>query len=203
MTKMLAAATAAFLAFSASATAQSAEDSSATFLGIALGSPPPPECTIEQLQFGIRVYTLSGASFPCWQEIGSPTGRGLPNRPTYTLYVMTDPDSKPDGLGRVMAEVINGRVESISVPTAGFTHQEALLSALSAKFGKPSKLERTPVTTGVGAKFERISAEWSGANLHVHYFGMLSSIDEGSIAVRTDLGWQDFQTKYGSKERSF
>lgn len=187
-------------AFGGSAAAQEGRD----FLGISLGATPPHECAIEDLGFNMRVYSVTDSTFPCWESPGgSPTGQGLPSSASYSIQILTEPSSKPDGVGRVMAEAINGKVESISVTTKGFTHQDSILQALIAKYGKPDQIDRVPVVTGAGAKFEQIRAIWSGENFHLQFFGLLDTISEGYITVRTDVGQRAFDSKYGSKERTF
>lgn len=174
-----------------------------TFMGIKIGDAVPPECPTEQMQFGGPIYKNSGATYPCWVALGgSPNGRGLPGNGKATVQIWVDPDSRPDGTSLPYADIYDGKVESLSVTTGGFSKQESLLADLTKKYGKPSELKRDPVQTGAGAKFDQIHAVWTRPDLRVEFFGMLSTIAEGHIAVRTDAAQARFQEEYG-REKSF
>ncbi len=173
------------------------------FMGIQVGAKAPSECPTERTPFGTKRYSYSGAPLPCWSAIGGQPGSAdFTNNGVTTVEIWVSSDSRPLGTAMPTADVVEGRIESISVETTGFKDQESLLEALTKKYGKPVKLEREPVQTGVGAKFDRIHASWKKPDLNVEFFGLLSSITSGVISVRTDAALARFQKQYG-REKSF
>jgi len=171
------------------------------FLGIQVGGAPPQECPFE-VSFGSRSYRYPSGQV-CVTSLGYAPGTD-PIDLTGTKELIAHIDSKtaPNGVESVYVDIVGGIVQSVLVSTAGFSVQEQLLSDLTAKYGKPKKLERSPVQTGIGAKFERIEAEWRKPDLNIDYRGMGTSITEGHISVRTDAGQAAFLEKYGG-QRSF
>ncbi|WP_282259679.1 hypothetical protein [Stenotrophomonas sp. PS02301] len=174
-----------------------------SFMGIEVGAPAPSECPTERSAYGPDRYSYSEGKAPCWSKIGgTPDGRGLTSNGVTTVQMWINSDSRPHGTSMPYAEIADGKVESVSVETTGFADQDSILSALTKKYGKPTLLEREPVQTGVGAKFDRIHASWKKPDLNVEFFGMLGSVTEGNISVRTDAGKSRFEEQYG-KEKSF
>lgn len=171
------------------------------FLGIQVGGAPPPECPFEA-SYGSRNYRYPSGAV-CVTSLGYAPGTA-PIDLTGTTKLIAHIDSKtsPNGIESVYVDIAGGVVQSVLVTTEGFSVQEPLLADLTSKYGKPKKLQRVPVQTGVGAKFERIEAEWRKPDLNVDYMGMGTSITEGHISVRTDAGQAAFLEKYGG-QRSF
>lgn len=169
------------------------------FLGIQVGGTPPQECPFE-VSYGTRNYRYPSGAV-CVTPLGYAPGTApIDLTGTTKLIAHIDSDKSPNGIESVYVDIAGGVVQSVIVTTEGFSVQEPLLSDLTSKYGKPKKLQRVPVQTGVGAKFERIEAEWRKPDLNVDYMGMGTSITKGHISVRTDAGQAAFLEQYGGQK---
>lgn len=90
----------------------------------------------------------------------------------------------------VLAEVIDGQVESLTFYTTGVTNQGQVLDELIAKFGKPTSSSTRPMQTRGGAKFDSAVAIWSLPGVGVSFAGTIGSVDRGVVIISTPKGDQ-------------
>jgi hypothetical protein len=81
--------------------------------------------------------------------------------------------------------VINGKVAEISQTTLGIEHQDQVLDALQAKFGKPTAITTSKVQNRMGARFDVIDAEWNLHDLEVEFTGATTDLNYGEISITT------------------
>jgi hypothetical protein len=164
-----------------------------SFMGIPLGSPVTElhECPTQIIgampQYKIRgteVYDLSSSGLPCWMG----TSPGKPMDGPLVLVVPKN-SNRPEGTGKVYANVLADTIEGVWVSTDGLHSQDNLFAQLQAKFGAPSSVNRSEIQTMMGVKATKITARWVSSNgVTVDFNGMNDRIDEGSIYVNTKAG---------------
>lgn len=145
-----------------------------SIFGIALGTPlaqQAPRCNK-------TIYGLTDEAI-CWVPSFS-------SDPAMLSYDVGLRDSeKPVGVRQLTAVEIDGRVQSVIVSTFGDAYQEAFVRELTKKFGKPSRLSRTPMTNALGARYVRVNAQWRRADVSVDLFGFESDVSWGRLIVGT------------------
>lgn len=87
------------------------------------------------------------------------------------------------GLG---AELIDGNVESIAFGTNGESVQDAVLSDLKKKFGKPTSFRKVPLQNRFNAKTIGLEARWHKNGINVEFNGIEDDIDWGRVEISTD-----------------
>ncbi|TAA27657.1 hypothetical protein EA661_12950 [Pseudoxanthomonas winnipegensis] len=169
------------------------------FLGLKIGASfDVPECPSESSPHLRHLYNLSSSNFPCW--IGYAPGQHGPIKDGDLIRVHVR-DSAPDGTKSVYAKISGGTISALLVGTDGFVHQEALLDALIAKFGKPENLTRENVKAGSGAEFKNVVATWNKP--HVIFQGLTDTINEGMITIYSDEGHKSLEETSESRKKSF
>lgn len=95
--------------------------------------------------------------------------------------------SAPSMVSSLTIEVFStgGLVGGARFQTAGIDDQDAVLSGLTAKYGKPDHLDRPIVRNRVGGTFEAINATWSKPDLFVEFQSAPVRIDFGSVTIET------------------
>ena len=131
----------------------------------------------------------------------------LPTEPIITDEVEIDfPLSEVPTIasyGIVVATIINGNLEGISFNTSGISDNEYVFVKLKEKYGKPTVLIPTKTQNRLGATFNFYIASWKFDNLNVSFFGVLTTLDKGSVQINTKIGkeWRDKKLSEMSKDR--
>ena len=86
--------------------------------------------------------------------------------------------------GDIKVFVIAGVVESVQIGTWGIEAQPGALTALTQKYGTPTRAVEEKVR-GMRSRFPTHYVEWDFADFSVKYDGTTGSIDWGRIAVST------------------
>ena len=114
----------------------------ASLFGVALGTPlesfhscgPPP----------------SSSSTICMQDEPMGDRRAIELHPDHPLGLKS----------HLLARFSDARIASVAVITTGADYQDALLTRLIARYGKPSELQRTPLQNVFGMQIDGIDATW-------------------------------------------
>lgn len=131
----------------------------------------------------------------------------LPTEPIITDEVEIDfPLSEAPTMasyGTIVATIINGTLEGISFNTRGISDNEDVLVTLKEKYGKPTVLIPTKTQNRLGATFDFYIASWKFDNLDVSFFGVLTTLDKGSVQIDTKIGgkWRDKKLSEMSKDK--
>jgi hypothetical protein len=82
-------------------------------------------------------------------------------------------------------DVDGDAIVRVTVKTAGIAAQDGALEAMTAKWGKPTKVQRTPMQNGMGARFSVIYATWKlPAGYTAEVNGVIGGdTSEGSIVL--------------------
>lgn len=87
----------------------------------------------------------------------------------------------------ILAQIIDGKLEGITIYTMGLEFQDALLTTLKEKYGEPTHIEEEKKGNAFGAVFSSHKATWDkGTGLSVIFYGTLDRTDIGSINIWTD-----------------
>jgi hypothetical protein len=104
--------------------------------------------------------------------------------------------------GALIPLEIDGNVEGIEIQSGGVSDQESMYQALCAKYGKPTKVEKTVVKNRIGAFFDAIDAEWTIGNVYVVMWGVFGALNEGRCTIDTAKGKalrEEWLKSYASK----
>lgn len=167
------------------------------FLKIKVGAPPPPQCPVEEMAPGVRMYRNAPDGSSCVKPFAAIEPAPLPTGPKYTLDAMVP--SAPRGTQRVTLTVLDGLVESVNVTTNGYSSQASILKALEDRFGAPESSSANPVQNAMGASFEALQASWAVGHVGIRFNGILGRIDRGSVRVSTPKGDEDLVSTYSDR----
>lgn len=156
------------------------------FSGVAMGQPlSMPECEAGRFP-GSYAFQFDLAVKPCWKHSYGDRGKPLPSETMFSIGFIAE--KYPPGVRSSELLIVNGKVEGVTVFTTGLDSQDEILEALTAKFGKPTALERTKSQNRMGAEFMGIVATWKLPNVAATFVGIGSRIDGGIVVVRTPIG---------------
>jgi len=85
---------------------------------------------------------------------------------------------------------LNGVLVGIQFFTYGVKSQELTLDQLTAKYGKPSQINKSTVQNAYGAAFESISAKWVLPSVAVDFNGTVGNLDSGTVIIDSPEGSQ-------------
>jgi hypothetical protein len=152
-----------------------------------------PECPFDtQNKFYVddsRVAAFEGKAlskttcFEHWDNAlaGQPAG-------TERVGIKFPEGESPSIAAGVSALLIDGRLESVSIDTAGLSNQDQVMAALKQKYGAPTSTNETKKQNSFGAVFNSHFAVWKFANLTVVFKGTTSHIDSGLVNIETKKG---------------
>lgn len=179
----------------------------ADFMGVELGTTfDMPECQFTGEGYGARyVFSFDQPVRPCWQHSilkGKPGGP-LNKEGSFKIDFVTSDGKSPLGVSNDSTlVVVDGRVEGVQASTSGYEHQDSLLRALQAKFGKPTSLSQESMENRMGASFTSHEAVWKTPTLEVKFSGMVSRIDFGYISVFTPKATAFIEAEYERKQKA-
>jgi hypothetical protein len=116
----------------------------------------------------------------CTYFPGTPYSLGTPNR--MPIYVMG-----------VSASPLDGKIEELILATGGAAFQNQALSALTEKFGKPTKQYYDQYQNGYGAQWKSLTVDWISPDYSVHYETSLGNRQVGRITIKTKTWLQHEQ----------
>lgn len=79
----------------------------------------------------------------------------------------------------------NGVLLGVGIFTFGIQNQQFDLAQLTAKYGKPTKVNYSSAQNGFGARYDVLHARWDLDGLTVVFNGSLGLLDQGSIEIDT------------------
>jgi hypothetical protein len=82
----------------------------------------------------------------------------------------------------------DGLLLGMEFGTRGIELQNYILRQLTEKFGKPTSLSTESVGNKFGARFEAVTAIWSGGAIDVSYFAAAGRLDEGHVIISLPEG---------------
>lgn len=169
--------------------------------GIALGEPLVlPDCPtrgvfpfekVDDLAWAVDPMTCAEFSRPSREGDTDVGFRFLPKERPSFLYTESHQDK--DDTPYFVATMLDGKVISITTRTDGVFVEDAVLAKLQAKYGKPTTIERYPISTAAGGSFEAVNATWSFTDLKVVYKGTVDEVFNGTI---------DFYSKEGEAAKA-
>lgn len=83
---------------------------------------------------------------------------------------------------------IDDNLEGVEFSTHGLQDQEAVFSALTEKYGKPSHYNKSRVQNKMGASFDSILASWKRGGIFVTMYGTFLRLDDGRVTIDTVKG---------------
>ncbi|MEY2116236.1 MULTISPECIES: hypothetical protein [Rhodanobacter] len=182
------------------------------FLGLTIGGEfNLPECT----WFGSGVLASYNDSYeqpvqPCWEHdtLKAHPGDLLDAKGAFEVHYIPSRQHTPSGINpdSITVIVINGRIEGITLLTAGYNAQDELLLSLREKYGAPTKITSNPVHNAMGATFTNDRAKWVRADVTIEFEGIVSEITSGLIKVLSPSAEHyvlDKQQKQKANEGSF
>lgn len=154
-----------------------------TLFGIPFNEPLTlPECPWEEESSQTREYISLGWDRTCFSRlrgIGEPVDDG-----SYSIHF---PWEERPSMGKVSAEVVDGRIQQLSVITEGPLSQERVLRDLTVKFGAPQSINRPTVEKTGGGVYEAIDAEWMLSDgAHVSFRSGLNNLQVGAVIISTE-----------------
>ena len=162
-----------------------------------------PECGVHTTPSlgGYPSFTSYNDTAPdevCWQRPFGDSHLGEPINPHLERVELNVRAPLPEGISqRVHVTVVNGLVEGIELKTYGQAYQQALLDALSEKYGEPTYAPKKLVQNLMGATFENQEATWTFSDMRVIFLGM-TKVGEGLISIRSNaLMAEEAQAKRG------
>lgn len=113
-------------------------------------------------------------------------------------------------IGSVSGQVVDGKLESVTIATCGTDCQDETLAVLTEKYGKPHTFEDENKQNKFGAVYTSHKAAWTflsvnqlsadvSAALIVSFRGTTETLDEGRIDIMTQKGL-DFAVKQIDQE---
>jgi hypothetical protein len=164
-------------AFAIIAPVQAQQPRADDVFGLQVGAPPSlPPCSVPDGSGGTR-WDLSR---PCLTDIDSENDRRLGDW-RLSLPRGEEPEWFEDAYAR---KAPDGAVDSVLIRAVRGASDQAVMAALTKKYGKPSFLASRTAQNGFGAKFEATVAQWrrkSGAE--VIYVGALDKAEYSVIRV--------------------
>jgi hypothetical protein len=88
----------------------------------------------------------------------------------------------------ITAQIIDGKLEWIAIPTHGLRDQEEVLTTLKEKYGEPAGSMPITAQNGFGATFSGTIGTWKFENLDVYFSGIHGRADSGVIEIGTKAG---------------
>ena len=162
----------------------------AEFLGVKLGSEfEIKECAVQTFPYGVSsVYDFSSSKniFPCWHAPSPQSKDGRPKDDAFEVDII--PIQSPRGVGNVRLLVLQGLIEGLTYPTSGAESQDALMLALTEKFGPPTVTEIVEKQNAMGAKFAARTAAWTFTDGQAGFLGIGSRFDRGFGNIYTRAG---------------
>jgi hypothetical protein len=169
-------------------TQQAAPQHDMTVFGIALGQDfTIQECPKRKIG---RLYMYSPSSGAvCFERLFDKVSETGPvvNDSVSIRFPAGETPELMTGLGMIGA-VIDGKLEGIGFNTFGIRTQDSDIETLKKKYGDPTTLAPTKVTTRIGASFDAITATWDLPDLYVSFKSAASSIDSGLVNIDTRKG---------------
>lgn len=104
----------------------------------------------------------------------------------YAVYIELRPGPAPSFLRtNLTASVEDGRIKSLAADTRGILQQDAALSYLIDRYGKPAKIDKRVLQNMVGAKFVVVEASWQvkGTKAMLLFTGATENLQEGYIVL--------------------
>ena len=141
---------------------------------------------------------------PCFTFLGrEKKGETLEQNPKIVIEFPILQDLAPSRSSTILATVLNGRLEAISMSTHGVRTVDRDLKILTAKYGEPHQLQRRTVQTAGDGTFEAVSAFWVFEDLAVTYESAFGRLDLGLIMIDTPQGesWKAEQTEKTKAEK--
>lgn len=117
--------------------------------------------------------------------------RWSPLRPHFKI------GSKPEWVFELEFELINGKVERITIFTKGVEFQASALADVIEKFGRPMKREVVEVQNAYSAKYQSIQAYWNAPGYSVVFSGLGRQISSGFVEIRSDKAKRSLADEVG------
>lgn len=140
--------------------------------GIGLGERLSlPEC--DRLP-GYDVSYENNSKYMCWKHTENSS-----------LLAVRFPDGKSPNISDgtdLYLNLINSKVEGVSIQTAGPPTQSAVLEVLTNKYGKPTKIDSVVKNNAFGAVLNSIEASWDFPELSVMFSGVVK-MNTGEVSV--------------------
>jgi len=162
-----------------------------TVYGIRLGEPlAMPECKRTKISDSYY-YDGTDASL-CYTRLILPWDQKKFAEPVTTeiVFLFFPLDKKPL-IARptgVSAQIISGKVESITILTHGNLDQDVALATLREKYGEPTTVVPETLQNSLGASFTTTLATWKFDNLNVSFYGIFDASDKGRLQISTNKG---------------
>lgn len=97
--------------------------------------------------------------------------------------------------GQFVIELINGKLEGISMGTAGFASRSVIIEALTRKFGDPNVINPMPLQNAFGARYDGSILQWGDSKLTVTYTPIFGDLKQGSLTIFTPIGGEAFNKR--------
>ena len=117
--------------------------------------------------------------------------RWSPLRPHFKI------GSKPEWVLELEFELINGKVERITIFTKGVEFQASALADVIEKFGQPMKREVVEVQNAYSAKYQGIQAYWNAPGYSVVFSGLGRKISSGFVEIMSEKAKRNLTDEVG------
>lgn len=160
-----------------------------TLFGIPFNEPLSlPECRWETMRSAqppheqSREYVDLGWEGMCFSRL-----RGIGEPVDDASYSIHFPREEAPSMGKVSVEVVDGRIQELSVITDGPPTQERVLRDLTVKFGAPQSINRPTGDKTGGGVYEAIEAEWMLSDgTHASFRSGLNNLQVGAVIISTE-----------------
>jgi len=97
--------------------------------------------------------------------------------------------------GQFVIELIDGKLEGISMGTAGVGSRPFILETLTKKYGPPHVLTPMPMQNAFGAQFDGSIPQWSDGRLTITYTPIRGDTKQGQLQIFTPAGSEAFDKR--------
>jgi hypothetical protein len=95
--------------------------------------------------------------------------------------------------GKFVIELIDGKLEGVSMGTAGVGSRPIIVDALTKKYGPPHITTPMPMQNAFGASYDGSIVEWSDGKLNIRYAPISNgNTKEGLLQIFTPIGAEAF-----------
>ncbi len=154
-----------------------------TVYGFMLGSQPTlPSCADDAARELTKSPGIIYYKVACFEKNDFSTPENLS-----IVFPSDETPSLADG-GKISLGIYEGTIQTISWSTRGVYDADKVIDALTKKFGKPTRTNKTPIVSMKGQQFLSWSVTWKRTGFLVNYetISFLEQINHGVVRIATD-----------------
>ncbi len=87
--------------------------------------------------------------------------------------------------GYLDAQIVDGKLERVSIYTNGLETGRDFLNILKEKYGTPTSYEQFTVQNKLGTTFDSFYSEWDLEGIYLHFDPAFGSLDHGAALIET------------------